>query len=139
MGPDDYRWFSLSLRIAGHGMDLDDITRSLGLAASQAVREGQPIGTGDRARANRDVWTYNFARKWDQPLDDLLLLAEETLRPKMEIVRRLAQRHEVVLWCSYQTNLAQGGFELAPSRLSLLSELGIPFIVSVLSWGEVKE
>lgn len=139
MMPDDYLWFSLSLRISGHGLDLDEVTHSLGLVATHSVKEGEILRPGRDVRADRDVLVYDIARKWDRSINDLLQIAEATLMSKSGILERLAQEHEVVLWCSYQTNLAQGGFELAPSALAFLHALGIPFTVSVLSWGEAKD
>lgn len=139
MSTEDYLWFSLSLRVSGHGVDLDNITRTLGLTPSHSVREGEPVRPGHDRRADQDVWVYDFARKWEKPLGELMTLAEQTVYPILGPLKRLAQEHDVALWCSYQTNLAQGGFDLPPSALRFLSDTGVTLTVSVLSWGEVSD
>lgn len=138
MSAGDYLWYSLSLRISGIGLDLEGISRILALTPTFSVRAGEELGPGRDTVAHRDIWVYDFARKWDKSLHELVLLAQTTLGPKAAFLKQWANQHEAVLWCSYQTNLAQGGFELSPSDLAFLSELGVPFVVSVLSWGEVS-
>lgn len=139
MSSDDYLWYSLSLRISGTGLNPEEISRALALTPTFSVRAGEALRLGRDTVADRDIWVYDVARKWNKPLHELLRLAQTTLAPKAEVLKQWAKKHEVALWCSYQTNLAQGGFELSPSDLAFLSELGVPFVVSVLSWGEVKD
>lgn len=139
MTSNDYRWFSLSLRISGHGVDFAELQRELALTPTHAVREGNPVRPGSEARALKDVCVYDLVRKSDRSIREELSVAERTLGSKSEVLKRLAQRHEVTLWCSYQTNLAQSGFELEPSAIAFLNELGITFTISILSWGEAND
>ncbi len=43
------------------------------------------------------------------------------------------------VWCSYNSNLAMGGFDLTSANLAFLSRTGIPCTVSILSCGEVED
>jgi hypothetical protein len=122
--PDYYARFRATLRIAGEGLDFEEISRTLGLKATRTHRKG--------GKRKVDMWLYNAPVDRTRPLDEHIMAIWEAARPQMAYLRQLKKRFKVDLFCGYQSNSCTGGFNVDHRCLGLFAELDIPFGVSVI-------
>lgn len=136
--PDDekpYFCFSATLRIFGHGLDLDAITRDLGIEPTHIHREGE------RRNPNAKPWPHDM---WmlESPLDETRPLGEhldwlyERLQVHVAYLKALKSDAMVDIFCGYRSNSDTAGFEVAYPSLRLFAELEVPFGVSVIVVGD---
>jgi hypothetical protein len=122
--PDYYAHFQATLRIAGEGLDFENISRTLGLKATHTHRKG--------GKRKVDMWLYVAPVHRTRPLDEHIMAIWKAVRLQMAYLRRLKKRSKVDLFCGYQSNSCSGGFEVDHRCLGLFAELDIPFGVSVI-------
>jgi hypothetical protein len=122
--PDYYARFRAGLRIAGEGLDFEEISRTLGLKATHTHRKG--------GKRKVDMWLYYAPVDRTRPLDEHIMAIWEAVRPQMTYLRQLKKRFKVDLCCGYQSNSCTGGFNVDHRCLGLFAELDIPFGVSVI-------
>lgn len=127
----------VGLRITGENLNFGLISRVLDLNPTSCTKKGQPAMPGSRRTAVADVWTFEVDAD-GASLEDLLTRLEDELGGRADSIRRLPAEYNASVWCSYSTDLAQGGFDLSPANLAFLSRMGIPCTVSILSGGEVE-
>jgi len=129
--PDYYARFSATLRIAGDGLDFDDISRTLGLTPTATRRKETASGSHKPPRKH-DLWLYKAPVAKERPLDEHIMAIWDAVRPQMAYLRRLKNKFKVDLFCGYQSNSCTGGFNVDHRCLGLFAKLDIPFGVSVI-------
>jgi hypothetical protein len=123
--------FKASLRISGDGLDLDEISRTLGLTPTTIRRKGATPGSPKPPREH-DLWLYTAPVARDRPLDEHIMALWNAVRPQIPYLRELKQRFHVDIFCGYRSNSCTGGFNVDHRCLGIFSELDIPFGVSVI-------
>lgn len=126
-----YFCFSASLRIFGDGLDIDEVTRRVGLTSTHSHRKGQLHG----ARSvpwSHDMWSYEPAVDKERPLHEHITALWDAVRPHIPYLRDLKQRLHVDVFCGYRSNSGTAGFEIDHRCLGLFAELEIPLGVSVI-------
>lgn len=130
--------FFAGLRIIGDAVDFDEISKQLGLTPTSTMRRGEPMTPLDEAASN-DVWTYRAEVPREKPLADHLAALKRLLDPHSEYLRSLARKWKVSVYCSYQTEFAQGGFVIPTNLAEMFSDYGIDLEIAILSWGHVLD
>ena len=129
--PDYYAHFRATLRIAGKGLDFDEISRTLGLTPTATRRKGTAPGSRKPSRKH-DLWLYTAPVPRDRPLDEHIMTIWRAVKPRMAYLRRLKKKYNVDMFCGFQTNSCTGGFVVDQRCLGFFSKLDIPFGVSVI-------
>jgi hypothetical protein len=117
-----------SLRIMGD-LDLGALTRDIGLTPTYSHKKGNtgPIQTVFET----DMWRIETPIDRSLPLEKHLIWFVEQFEKRYEILRKLAHRHQVDIFCSVTTG-EQSGLSLSPRALSIFHDLQIGMEVSLI-------
>jgi hypothetical protein len=136
--------FSASLFIQGDGLDLDEISRTLGLAPTFISRKGKRYGHA-QTLCDFDAWSYFPKIEGTRPLDEHILALWEAIHPYAEYLRGLKQKFEVSVSAQVTSSSLWFGkeyhtsFEVDHRCMRLFAELGIPCKVGVTITERAKE
>jgi hypothetical protein len=122
--PDCFYRFSVTLRIAGDGVDFDRVSQTLGVTPTHTHPK--------RGKHKQDMWAYKVPLGPERPLEEHIMALWEFIRPHVPYLRRLKRKFKVDVFCGYRSNSATAGFEVGHQCLGLFTELEIPFGVSVI-------
>jgi len=136
--------FSASLLIQGDGLDLDEISQTLGLKPTNISQKGERYGHA-QTLCDFDAWHYLSPVRKERPLDEHVMALWDAVRPHVGYLRDLKQKFEVSVsvhvtsssfWFGreYHTN-----FEVDHRCMGLFTELGIPCRVFVTITERAKE
>jgi hypothetical protein len=136
--------FGVSLFIKGDHLDLDEISRTLGLSQTNISRKGKRYGHAQEL-CDFDGWYYSPRIESTWLLDEHIMALWDAVRPHVGYLCDLKQKCEVsvsvhvttsTLWFGreYQTR-----FEVDHRCMGLFTELGIPCRVFVTITERVKE
>lgn len=117
--------FAASLGISGDGLDLEEISRTLGLTPTVARPKGGHKVTW------KDQWVYQVPIAKERLLDDHIMALWDAIRPQIPYLRELKKKHQVEIVCSYIGCYFRGNFKVDPRCLGLFEELDIPLRISV--------
>src|SRR5690349_15692863 len=81
-----FRRFRASLRIAGEGLDFEEISQRLGLAPTHHHWKGEAHGRGSR---QQDMWLYEAPIDRERPLDEHIMALWDAVRPHIAYLREL--------------------------------------------------
>ena len=126
-----FRRFRASLRISGDGLDLDEISRTLGLMPTHTHRKGELRKPHSKTWPN-DAWHYEAQIDHERPLDEHIMAIWDAVRPQIPYLRNLKRDFKVDIFCGYRSNSSTAGFNVDHRCLGLFAELEIPFGVSVI-------
>jgi hypothetical protein len=124
----DDRWFSVSLRIYGDGLDLDSVESHLGLAPSRVCRKGEHINGNPRyARYRTNLWSWRPSGSHDEPWEPKLIRLLEEIEPKADWLHHVrATGASIDVFLGYCSETGQGGASLSPAVLARLGALALP-------------
>ena len=117
--------FSVSLGISGDGLDLDEISRTLGLTPTLARPKG-----GHKMPWN-DQWVYQAPVAKERPLDEHIKVLWDAIRPQIPYLREIKKKHQVEIVCNYIGCYFRGNFKIDHRCLGLFEELDIPIRIAV--------
>jgi Domain of unknown function (DUF4279) len=123
--------FRASLRIYGDGVDIDEISRTLGLTPTHSHRKGSRRSPGSAPRLH-DAWNYRVPVDSARPLHEHIMALWDAVRPHIPYLRGLKSKFHVDIFCGYRSNSSTAGFEVDHRCLGLFAELEVPFGVSVI-------
>ena len=126
-----YFAFSASLRIFGDGVDIDEITKTLGLTPTHSHRKGEQRSSRS-APWPHDLWSYQPPIDEARPLHEHITALWDAVRPHIPYLRGLKQEFHVDIFCGYRSNSGTAGFAVDHRCLGLFAELEVPFGVSVI-------
>jgi hypothetical protein len=136
--------FGALLHIKGDGLDLDDISRTLGLAPTSISQKGERYGHA-QTLCDYDAWDYYSPVDKERPLDEHIMALWDAVRPHIGYLHGLKQKFEVSVSLHVNSGSFWFGkehhtsFEVDHRCMGLFSELGIPFKVFVTIAERVKE
>lgn len=113
-----YFRYSVSLRISGNELESDEISTKLNLINSSNRRN--------------DVWIYKIQNGEDKHINQQLLELWDLLGEQKSYLIELKERYELDVICSYTTDCDHAGVEISSEALEILSQLGIPFGLSIV-------
>ena len=130
--------FTCSLIIRGTELDFENISREIQVQPSRIGRKGESIGKGNRVFPN-DSWSYEVKSDGDLLADETLNRFLLTLASAKAFLQSLQPASDVCIRFFVQSDYAQIGFDIQPSTIVKLAELGLRLEVSIFSWGGVYE
>jgi len=128
--------FSASLFIKGDSLDLDEISRTLGLTPTNLSRKGERYGHA-QTLYDFDGWYYAPKIDGSPPIDAHLAALSDAVRPHIQYLRDLKQRCEISVSIHIQTSSLWFGkdyhtsFDVGCQGMRLFTELEIPCRVFV--------
>lgn len=125
--------FSAAVRIFGIGLDLDSISRMLGLRPSHRHKAGDPDRLGDPYSA--DLWSLNSPLSRNDDLAKHLLWLRNTLEPHYAFLRSLKKNHQIRSFCGIVADDVTCRFRLSSDALRLFTELDMSFEASLILLG----
>jgi hypothetical protein len=127
-----YFKYGAGLRIFGTILDLDEITKRLGVTPSDAHRKGHR-GWGENLPPYIfDMGMYNAPVKETEPLHVHIDTLWNTFRDRKEYLLHLKQDLTVDVFLGYQSNCDHAGVEVPCQGLEMFRELQIPFGLSII-------
>ena len=135
--------FGASLFIKGDGLDLDEISRTLGLEPTTISQKGARYGHA-QTLCDYDGWYYHSLVAKERPLDEHIIALWDAVRAHIGYLRDPKQKFEVYvsvhvtsssLWIGEYSTL----FEVDHRCMGLFTELGIPCKVFVTIKERAKE
>jgi hypothetical protein len=124
----------VAFTISGVGLNIEDISRVLGLAPTHVHRVGEPNMIGKPFP--HDMWMLNSELSGTEPLDAHLMWLIKKLRPHYDFIKSLKSNAELSVYCGLNCKNDQCGFSLRPEALAIFTELGIPMEVTILIGSE---
>ena len=125
----------VAFSVFGTGLDLDYISRSLGLSPS----ESHVAGDADRSGRPypRDRWGLNSPLTPTETLDAHLNWLRQRLQPHSEYLRSLVGKAELRVYIGFTFRCEQNGFSISPENLKFFTELNLPIEVTILCGPEI--
>lgn len=126
---ESYTTAPVAFTIAGIGLDLDGISKALGLNPTHTHRVGEvgPIGK----LYQHDMWQLDSPLT-DVNLDDHLKWLEGKLRPGYDFIQSLRGKADVHVYCGYNAADDRCAFRFSAEALTLLTKGGIRMDLHVL-------
>jgi hypothetical protein len=127
---DQGKWFRASLTILGEEVQPDEITRLLGVAPTRTHLRGEPRSLhGKIAKLvwKDSLWLLTCPLTDDRDPAEHLIWLLDSVEPKLSVIKDLAAKFRVKVFCGFSSMNGQGGFTLAPITLQRLARLGVPF------------
>jgi hypothetical protein len=129
----DYsRWSKAAFCIYGDTLQPNDVSRDLGLQATNCGLKGGHPSRYPRARPLRtSIWQLHSPLDEHLPLQDHLRWLLDTLQPKLDVVRGITKQHDTKLVCGYSSEHGQGGCTFDAALLDRLANLGVPLVLDL--------
>jgi len=131
--PDEeiYFVYSASLRIFGDIPSLDEITKSLGVIASNSHRKGDRRGPNSEPYKH-DMWCYTAPVKGTEALSVHIDALWNTFRERKQYLLELKRGVTVDVFLGYRSNCDHAGVEVPHQSLQMFNELQVPFGLSII-------
>jgi hypothetical protein len=124
---DQNKWFRASLRISGDTLRPDEIGSLLGINPTKTRLRGGPRSSNSKQVWADSLWLLQSPLGDDcEPVQHLEWLLN-SLEPKAEIIKGLADRFRVEFFCGFSSENGQGGFTLNAQLLQRIARIGIAF------------
>ena len=119
-----------ALRIYGTGLDLDGITRELGISPDHQHRRGE---NDPRKRPySHDMWSLASPAGEDQDLEVHLVWLSERFLSRQAFILSLKNKFQVDIHCWKNCNTEQSSLILSSHTLRIFTELNLDLNVSLL-------
>ena len=134
-----------NLLIYGDFININEITRDLGLKPTLIAEKGKPIlrsGSSALGYCQTNGWFYSisFDDKGSFPNVLRLFLSQvSSLKSKLQMLVTKTEGTDIFITISVRSDYAQMSLEIAPELQKLISELGFPLRISILSFGMVGD
>jgi hypothetical protein len=128
----DSRWSKASFCLYGDTLQPDEISRDLGLQATNSGLKGGRQSKYPRARELRtSIWILESPIDDHLPLQDHLKWLLDAFEPKLDVVHEIANRYDARLHCGYASEHGQGGCTFDTALLERIAKLRIPMVLDL--------
>lgn len=131
--PDEpnYLGYSAHLRIFGDALDLDEITRTMGVQPTVAYRKGEQRGSRSPPYKH-DMWMLSSDLPEERHLSEHIDLLWEKIKHRVEYLRGLKRVASVDVFLGFKSNIDHGGVEVPYTSLEMFTQLEVPFGLSIV-------
>jgi hypothetical protein len=134
----DSRWSKAAFCIYGETLEPGEISRELGLQATNSGLKGERPSKYPRARPLRtSIWILNSPLDEHLPLQDHLKWLLGTLEPKIDVVRAIARQYDAKSFCGYSSEHGQGGCTFDAALLDRIANLRVPLVLDLYPPGPI--
>jgi hypothetical protein len=131
LGEQTYFAYSAALRIFGHPLDPDDVTRHLGISPTHAHRKGDRRGPNS-GPYDHDMWSYTAPVGQAEPLGVHIDALWNTFREHKPYLLQLKHDVTVDVFLGYRSNCDHAGVVVPYESLEMFRELQVPFGLSIV-------
>ena len=124
----DEKSYRVSLRFFGDDLDLDAITMAVGIEPESTGRKGEHIRGNPRYAIHKtSIWVRSYDEDQASPFAIQIANFLDQLQDCADAIRALTSQPgvEAELFLGFSSGNGQGGFDLPPSLLARLADLGI--------------
>ena len=127
---EDEKWFAVSLRFVGDGLDPTKLEALLGVAPTTVRIAGQKW-SGKQGRsygpARTNIWSYRSPTPSHLGFEEQIQSLLQKFSHCQDAIRQLAQSDQVEaeIFCSYSSGSGQGGDTLSAQTLAHMAGLGL--------------
>lgn len=123
-----------SLIVKGSGLDIEGISRELGLTPSHTHRLGDRVfkNASDR-RYSHDMWSFKSDLERSEPIDAHLRGLATRLNEHSSFLDSLKEKAEVYVVCSFIIRDWEFDFSVSSETLNMLTELGVDLDFSIMA------
>lgn len=125
-----YFAYSASLRIFGNDLNLDAVTKELGVEPAISYKKGDT--NGRKSAYAHDAWIYESQPAEDAHIDKHINDLWITFRDKIEYIKSLKEKFQVDIFLGYRSNCDHAGIEIANGSLKIFNALEIPLGLSII-------
>ncbi|TGK03825.1 DUF4279 domain-containing protein [Leptospira semungkisensis] len=112
------------IAISNPGLDVQNLTRELGIRPDLSVHKGVPSISG--APITSPLWQIHSKKDANLPLEDHIWELLERIAPRRKEFQSICAKYNVILYCSVEYN--NGSMDesvLSPKTLLLIGNLGL--------------
>ncbi len=125
---DDQKWYMVSLRFFGEGLDVSSVAAKIGLDPDVVGRLGEHIRGNPRyALYDTNLWVHSYTDDDALPFYDQLTELLTRLEDRADSIRALTSAPGVggELLLAFSSGNGQGGFTLPVELLARIAALGL--------------
>jgi hypothetical protein len=125
---DDQKWYKVSLRFFGEGLDVSSVAAKIGLKPDVVGRLGEHIRGNPRyALYETNLWVHRYTDDDALPFCDQLTELVTRLEQRSKSIRALTSAPGVggELFLGFSSGNGQGGFTLPVELLARIAALGL--------------
>src|SRR5712692_8670519 len=119
-----------SFRVQGKALDLEAITRTLGISPSHSHKMGDP-GPLSRPYA-LDMWMLSAPLDKALPLEAHLIWLSDALAPHHHSLNSIKETSQLDIYCHYTSYVEENRLTLSPRALRIFMDLALPLDLSSL-------
>jgi hypothetical protein len=127
------RWYSVTLRLFGDSLDLEEAQREFSSLPLQLCRKGEHIRQNPRyARNHTNLCLVRLGKSSTEPWEPRLLRLLEVAEPRASWLSRIQQSGVVTeAYLGYASETGQGGGSISAETLSRVAALGLSFALDL--------
>ena len=122
--------YTVELRVAGKNLELEQVTRTLGVTPTQVRRKGER--KSERSTWTEDMWSFEVlppGRDGWASLEDGLIALLRIFGPIQDRLHPYSSANNVFIWCGHFTSSFDGGPLFSPGLLKSLGDFGVELIL----------
>ena len=129
-----------SLIVKGPELDIDGISRQLGMMPSHTHRIGDRVLkiASDR-RYEQDMWSFKSDLPRSEPIDDHIRWLVTRLNQHSSFLKSLKEKAEVYIVCSFIIRDWEFDFSISSESLHMLTDLGVDLDFSIMAIDSDKD
>jgi hypothetical protein len=124
-----YFAYSASLRIFGNDLNIDIVTKELGVEPTISYKKGDTKG---KTVYKQDAWIYESQLADDVQIDKHINDLWIRFQDKIDYLKGLKDKFQVDIFLGYRSNCDHAGIEIAYDSLKIFNALEIPFGLSII-------
>ena len=134
----------VTLRVGSGDLIPDEITKLLGTAPTYSMIKGQPkphrkTGEPTKYLAKIGMWSLSAKDREPEDMDGQIQEILSQTTSDLKIWRKIAEKHEIDLFCGIFMAGTNEGMSLSPSSLTALGERGIELALDIYGGHERDE
>jgi hypothetical protein len=125
---EEEKWYRVSLRLTGDGVEPDEVTAALGLEPTYSARKGDHFRQNPRYMVHRsNIWTHSVTADSNVPFEEQIPSLLDQLEARSVALDDLLDRADVEaeLFLGFSSGDGQGGTFFPPGLLSRIGALGL--------------
>jgi hypothetical protein len=125
IGQNERGWSRASFRIFGETLVPEELGAALDIVATKTHIKGQRH-SGSRGVWRDSAWLLCSPLQKHESLTEHLKWLLDRLEPKTDVIKAIAKKYRVDIFCGFSSGSGQGGFTIDVETLGRLANLGIP-------------
>ena len=122
------------LRISGNDLELNIISKQLGIIPEYAYKKGDPIISKQNnkivGKYNEDCWIYGMESHCNETTEMCLERFLEKILPNSAYLKTISVIYNITIWISVYSDDEQNNFHVSKNSLKTIYEMGATLDIS---------